>query len=138
MHPFAKGLLLSVPLTATVYACVEPPPKINAIPASGLALRLHVFGASAQDAYRAFDSIKQNNKSFALVSQGGDGEVLVGLENDSPKCVPPTGLCSFVVSFRIKDASGNIVHASTTNVSANSDRCSDLCSTALNNVAVKV
>jgi hypothetical protein len=42
------------------------------------------------------------------------------------------------VSFRVRDNKGEILHASTTTISASSDRCSELCSKALNNVAVKV
>jgi hypothetical protein len=119
-------------------ACFEPPPRIESIPPSGLALRLHVFGASAKDASDAFQALKQTNKGFALVREGGDGEVLVGLENDSPKCVAPTALCSFKVALRIKNNAGKVVHTSVTQVSANAERCADLCEKALNNLVVKV
>lgn len=121
-----------------IYACVEPPPKIAAIPSSGLALRVYTFGAAAEDARRAFQAVKENNKAFSVVREGGDGEVLVGLDNDSPQCVPPTGLCSFKISYRIRDNSGAIVQAATTSVNATSEHCADLCSKALNNVAVRV
>lgn len=121
-----------------IYACVEAPPKIAAIPASGLALRVYTFGAAAEDAHRAFQAVKENNKAFSVVREGGDGEVLLGLDNDSPNCVPPTGLCSFKISYRIRDNSGVIVQATTTTVTATSDHCSDLCAKAINNVAVKV
>ena len=117
---------------------MEAPPKISAIPASGLSLRVYAFGASAQDARRAFEAVHQNNTQFTVVNQGGDGEVLVGLENDSPKCVPPTALCSMKISFRVRDNNGAILHAATTTVSASSDRCTEICSKALINVAVKV
>jgi hypothetical protein len=127
-------VVAAVPFTA----CVEPPPKIAAMPASGLSLRLYTFGASAKEAREAFELVKANNKSFALVREGGDGEVLVGLENDSPKCVQPTALCSFKVAYRIKDNQGKVVHASTTTISANAERCTGLCERALNNIAVRV
>jgi hypothetical protein len=121
-----------------VYACGEAPPKIAAIPSGGLALRVYTFGASAEDARHAFQAVKENNKSFSVVREGGDGEVLVGLDNDSPKCVAPTGLCSFKISYRIRDNNGVVLQAATTSVTATSEHCADLCSKALNNVAVKV
>jgi hypothetical protein len=120
-------------------ACVEPPPKIAAIPASGLSLRLHVFGADAEDALRSFESVKENNKTFAVVPQGGDGEVLIGLENDlGGKCVEPTALCEFRVSYRIKNAQGEVIHAETATISANATSCTMICPKALNNVASKI
>jgi len=131
-------LLGGLVLAASAHACVEAPPKIAAIPASGLSLRVYAFGASAQETRRAFEAVHQNNTQFTVVNQGGDGDVLVGLENDSPKCVPPTALCSFKISFRIRDNKGETLHAATTTVSASSDRCTEICSKALINVAVKV
>lgn len=124
--------------TTSFYACVEPPPKIASIPSNGLSLRVHVFGANAYDARSTIDAVKENNKSFKVVPEGGDGEVLLGLENDSPHCVAPTALCSYKIAMRIKDRKGVIVHQSVSTVQASSDRCADLCSKALNNVAVKV
>jgi serine/threonine-protein kinase len=118
-------------------ACVEPPPKIAAIPAGGLALRLYVFGASALDARQAFDAAKHTNKNLRIVREGGDGELLVGLENDSPKCVAPMALCSFKVALRIKNNDGKVVHRSTTTASANAERCADLCDRALSSMVVK-
>jgi hypothetical protein len=130
--------LFSSVLGMAFFACVEPPPRIAAIPPSGMALRLYVFGASAQEARRAFEAVKQNNKNFTLVNEGGDGDVVVGLENDSPKCVAPTGLCSFKLAFRVRDNQGTVLAATTTNVSANAERCADLCERALNSAVVKV
>ncbi len=121
-----------------LHACVEPPPKIAAIPPTGLALRVHVFGASAAEARRSIEAVKENNKTFSVVKEGGDGEVLLGLENDSPKCVAPTAICSYKIAVRIRDNESKVVHASTTTVTASSDRCSDLCAKALVDVAVKV
>lgn len=118
--------------------CFVPPPKIPAIPASGLAVRLYVFGASATDAQRTFAAVKENNPSFSLVSAGGNGEVVVGLENDSPHCVPPTALCSYRVSYRIRDNDGVVVSAKTKSVEATATSCSDLCAKALTNVAVQI
>lgn len=132
-HVLLGGLFLG----ASFAACMEPPPKIDSIPSSGLALRVHTFGASAQDARSAFQAVKQSNKSFSVVREGGDGEVLVGLENDSPKCVAPTALCSFKVALRIKNNAGKVVHASVFDVSANAERCADLCDKALNSMVVK-
>ena len=132
--PFAAVALAVV----GIYACAEAPPKIAAIPSGGLAIRLYTFGAAAEDARRSFQAVKENNKTFSVVREGGDGEVLLGLDNDSPKCVAPTGLCSFKISYRIKDNNGVVLQAMTTSVTATSEHCSDLCSKALNNVAVKV
>jgi hypothetical protein len=134
----ARLLIFAPALMAGLYACVEPPPKIDSIPASGLSLRVKVFGASAQDSEKSFEAVKQNNKNFAIVQDGGDGEVLVGLDNDSPACVPPTGLCSYKVSYRIRDNAGNVVAQETTSVQATSDHCQGLCAKALTNVSVKV
>src|SRR5688500_14421438 len=128
---FSITFLLAGSFVAVAFsACVEPPPKIDSIPPSGLSLRLHTFGASAQDARSAFQAVRQTNKGFALVREGGDGEVLVGLENDSPKCVAPTALCSFKVAVRIRNNAGKVVHSGITQVSANADRCADLCDKA--------
>jgi hypothetical protein len=132
--PFAAVTLAVV----GIYACAEAPPKIAAIPSGGLAIRVYTFGASAEDARRSFQAVKENNKTFSVVREGGDGEVLLGLDNDSPKCVAPTGLCSFKISYRIRDNNGVVLQAMTTSVTATSEHCSDLCSKALNNVAVKV
>jgi len=131
----ALGSLLAV---GVLHACVEPPPKIAAIPPTGLTLRVHVFGASASEARRAIGSVKENNQTFSLVKEGGDGEVVLGLENDSPKCVAPTAICSFKIAVRIKDREGKVVHTSSAVVNASSDRCADLCEKALVDVAVKV
>ena len=103
-----------------------------------MSLRVYAFGASAQDMRRAFEAVHQNNAKFNVVNEGGDGDVLVGLENDSPKCVPPTALCSLKVSYRVRDSKAEILHAATTTISASADQCSNLCAKALNNVAVKV
>ncbi len=135
---FVAALIFAPAVAVGIYACVEPPPKIDSIPASGLALRVNVFGASAQDSEKSFEAVKQNNKNFAIVTDGGDGEVLVGLDNDSPACVPPTGLCSYKVSYRIRDNAGNVVAADTTSVTATSDHCNGLCAKALTSVSVKV
>lgn len=134
----AASVLVGLPLVAALHACVEAPPKIPSIPLSGLSVRVYVFGASATDARHAFDAVRQNNPSFGVVNTGGDGEILVGLENVSPKCVAPTALCEFKVSYRIRDNTGEIVGAETTTINATSERCSDLCSKALNNVATKI
>lgn len=120
------------------FACGEPPPKVASIPPQGMSLRVFAFGASAQDARGAFEAARQTNQKLRIVREGGDGEVLVGLENDSPKCVAPTALCSFKVAYRIKDNQGKVVHAETIGVSANAERCNDLCGRALNNMVVKV
>lgn len=125
-------------LGVTFAACVEPPPKIASIPPSGLSLRLHVFGAEAQDVQQAFNAAKENNKSFSIVREGGDGEVLIGLDNDSPACVQPTAFCSFKMAFRIRDNQGKVVQVSTTPASASSDKCAGLCEKALNAAVVKV
>ena len=135
---FLFVLVVATSLLGLTYACVEPPPKIAAIPSTGLAVRLHVFGASALDARRTFDAAKENNKNFRIVQEGGDGEVLVGLDNDSPKCVEPTALCSLKIAYRVRDAKGELVASGTESVNANGEHCGDLCDRALNNAVVKV
>jgi len=134
----ALALLFAPALAVVVEACAEPPPKIDSIPSSGLALRVTVFGASAEDMKHSLEAVKQNNKSFAVVTDGGDGEVLVGLDNDSPACVAPTALCSYKVAYRIRDNEGKTIAEETTSVNATSDHCSGLCAKALNNISVKV
>lgn len=134
---------LSVALAVTILgvsveACVEPPPKIASIPPAGLSLRVFVFGASAQEGRDAFEAAQQTNKNLRIVREGGDGEVLVGMENDSPRCVAPTALCSYKIAFRIRDNQGKVVHAATTTASASAERCSELCEKALNSMVVKV
>ena len=136
-------MLGSIFVVGAFGACVEglfreAPPKIAALPPTMLAIRLYAFGASAEETRQAFAAVKQNNPTFSVVNEGGDGDVLVGLENDSPRCVPPTALCSFKISYRIRDNRGEILTAATTTVSASSDKCSSLCAKALNNVVVKV
>ncbi|MEO7109748.1 MAG: hypothetical protein ABI183_04880 [Polyangiaceae bacterium] len=135
---FVLALIFAPAVAIGTYACVEPPPKIDAIPPSGLSLRLKIFGASAQDSEHSFEAVKQNNKNFSIVQDGGDGEVLIGLDNDSPACVPPTALCSYKVSYRVRDNAGNIVASDTTSVTATSDHCNGLCAKALTNVSVKI
>jgi hypothetical protein len=130
-------LSLSIPLFLFL-ACNEPPPKVASIPPQGMSLRVFAFGASAQDARNAFEAARQTNQKLRIVREGGDGEVLVGLENDSPKCVAPTALCSFKVVFRIKDNQGKVVNQQSTAVSANAERCNELCDRALNQMVVKV
>ncbi|HVY44603.1 MAG TPA: hypothetical protein VHB21_01940 [Minicystis sp.] len=119
-------------------ACIEPPPKIAAIPMSGLALRVYVFGASAEQARQTFDAVKQNNPNFSIVQDGGDGEVLVGLDQDTGACVEPTALCAFKVSYRIKNAKGDVVRAETQEVQETSDRCSLLCDKALRKAVIQI
>ncbi|MEO8874265.1 MAG: hypothetical protein ABI461_01655 [Polyangiaceae bacterium] len=135
---FITALIFAPLIAVGIYACVEPPPKIDAIPSSGLAVRLMVFGASAQDSEKSFQAVKQNNKGFAIVTDGGDGEILVGLDNDSPACAPPTALCSYKVSYRVRDNAGNVVASENTTITATSDHCNGLCAKALTNVSVKV
>jgi hypothetical protein len=137
-HLFFLGVAAFSSLGPFAALCNEPPPKIAAIPAGGFSLRVYAFGASAKEAREAFEQVKANNKSFSVVREGGDGEVVIGLENDSPKCVQPTALCQFKVAYRIKDNQGKIVHTSTATISANAERCSGLCEKALNNVSVRV
>ena len=135
---FVLALLFAPAVAVGIYACVEPPPKIDSIPSSGLSLRVTVFGASAEDMKHSLEAVKANNKTFSVVTDGGDGEVLLGLDNDSPACVAPTALCSYKVSYRIRDNEGKTVAEETTSVNATADHCSGLCAKALNNISVKV
>ncbi|HEX7665687.1 MAG TPA: hypothetical protein VF407_14270 [Polyangiaceae bacterium] len=140
MTKLRLALLVSfVPIAAVgVYACVEPPPKIDSIPQSGLSLRVTAFGASAEDMKSQLRAVKQNNKGFSVVADGGDGEVLIGLDNDSPTCVQPTALCSYKVAYRIRDNDGKIVAEDVTEVTATSEKCMGLCTKALNDISVRV
>jgi hypothetical protein len=128
-----RTILVLAALTSAAFAaaCIEPPPVIPSIPASGLKLRVFAFGYFAENAVSTFDSVTQNNPSFAVVQQGGDGEVLIGLEQDTPSCVEPTALCSLRVSYRVKNPQGVVVKADSELVSANSDRCMNICERAL-------
>ena len=121
-----------------VCACLTPPPPVAAIPATGLAVRLYVVGASAQDARRTFEAARQNNKALSIVNEGGDGEVLVALESDSPKCTAPTGLCSFRVFFRVRGNDLVTRREGETSIMASASACYDLCAKALSMVVVRV
>ncbi|AKV04605.1 hypothetical protein AKJ09_11268 [Labilithrix luteola] len=139
--PFlSMGVVRVLPLVLAcgLVGCLEPPPKIAAIPANGLAVRVHVFGASAIDARHAFEAVKVNNPRFSLVERGGDGEILVGIENESPRCVAPTGLCKLHVAYRIKDKNGQVLKEASTTVAASGPRCGNLCEQALTDAVVKV
>jgi hypothetical protein len=103
-----------------------------------MSLRVHIFGAEATEVHDAFVAANKNTPKFHVVNDGGDGDVLLGLENDSPMCVPPTGLCSFKIGYRVRNNSGEAVTSGTTTVTAQSDKCASLCSIAINNVVVKV
>src|SRR5688572_20222308 len=125
-HPLtAVATAVAVLAAAGLFAaCETPPPKIAAIPASGLSLRLFVFGADAQAAHKRFEAIKKNNPSFSLVNAGGDAEVVVGLENDSGTCVEPTAACSYRVVCRVRDGGGKPLAETSTRVVATSSSCS--------------
>jgi hypothetical protein len=131
-------------LAVAGYECLPPPPpRVTSVPPAGLALRVHVFGASATEVNDAFVAAHKSTPSFRVVQDGaggggGDGDVLVGLENDSPMCVPPTGLCSFKVSYRVRNNAGDALASNTTTINAQSDHCADLCAQAINNVVVRV
>ena len=53
-------------------------------------------------------------------------------------CAPPTGLCSFKVSYRVKNNGGETIVSNTTTITSQSDHCANLCVAAINNVVVKV
>jgi hypothetical protein len=128
----------AVVVALACHACIPPPPQVTAVPNTGLSLRVHVFGASATDVNEAFIAAHKNTPTFHVVHDGGDGDLIVGLENDSPMCVPPTGLCSFKVSYRVRSNSGEPLVSNTTTITAQSDHCANLCTQAINNVVVKV
>lgn len=118
--------------------CVESPPKIATIPASGLSLRVYAFGASAGDARRTFAAAHRNNDGFHLVDDAGDADIVVGLENDSPACVAPTALCSFRVAYRVRNKEGTAIDEGGATVTATSSSCTNVCSIALRDVATKL
>ena len=69
-HAIRRALAVSIAAISAavaVSACIEPPPRIPAIPASGLSVRVYVFGASAEDVRQGFDAVKDNNPSFNIV-----------------------------------------------------------------------
>ncbi len=137
-RPLLVASSLAAAAALVLFACVTPPPRIAAIPASGLAVRVHVFGAEAEDALRTFQLVNQNNQSFSIVSAGGDGEILVGLEKDTGACVEPTALCTYRISYRIKNAKGDVLRTDTELVSATSDHCTVICDQAISNAVTKV
>jgi hypothetical protein len=132
----ASSAAIAVPMLAV--ACVAPPPRIPAIPPAGLAVRLHVFGASAKDARGVFEAVKEMNPSFSVVPSAGDGEILVGLDQTTTTCVEPTAVCEFRVSYRIKDASGAVIHSATEDIVASANSCSRICDEALIATVTKV
>jgi hypothetical protein len=129
---------LAALLASAGLSCVEAPPPISAIGTSTLAIRLFVFGADAEDSDAAFRAVHKNNPGFSVVPDGGDAEVLVGLEKDSTQCVEPTALCSYRLSYRIRSPKGEVLHSENTTILADSDSCTRLCDKALNKVAVLV
>ena len=137
LRDFLYGPAGALALLASV-ACTPPPPNVARVPASGLSLRVHVFGSSASDVNDAFIAANKKTPAFHVVRDGGDGDLVVGLENDSPMCVAPTGLCSFKVSYRVRNNDGEAVAAATTTITAQADHCAHLCTEAINNVVVKV
>jgi hypothetical protein len=132
------GAVLFVVVWQAGLACVAPPPRVAAVSAAGLSLRVHVFGASATEVNDAFVAANKTTPNFHVVHDGGDGDLVLGVENDSPMCVPPTGLCSFKISYRVLSNGGEALTANTTTITAQSDRCANLCTQAINNVVVKV
>jgi hypothetical protein len=134
----SRRTLATFGLVFSILSCVEVPPKITSLPPGGLSVRVHIFGAAANEVNQAFQAANNNNPSFHVVVDGGEGDIVVGLENDSPMCVPPTGLCSFKVSYRVRDKAGEAVASNTTSINAQGDHCEDLCAKAVNNVVVKL
>jgi hypothetical protein len=132
----ASSAVVVAPMLAL--ACAEPPPRIPEIPAAGLAVRLHVFGASAKDARGVFEAVKESNPTFSVVPSGGDGEILVGLDQTTTTCVEPTAVCEFRVSYRIKNGAGEVIHGGTEDIVASSDSCSRICDGALVATVTKV
>ena len=140
-HPLRTAVAVASVLSITgalAVACVEAPPALPALASKPLAIRLHVFGADAEDTHDAVVSLKRNNPSFSVVQEGGDGDVLIGIEKDSAQCVEPTALCSYRISYRVRRAGGEVVLAADETILADSDSCSRLCDKALNKVAIKV
>ena len=118
--------------------CVEPPPKIAAIPAGGLSLRLYVFGASAVEVRRTFASARRNNEGFRLVDGEAEADIVVGLEEDSPGCAPPTAVCSFRVVYRVRDKDGTVLDENSATMTSTSSSCTNVCSLVLRDIATKV
>lgn len=133
----------AVPLTAGLFSilglsCVAPPPSISALQGQNLAIKVFVFGADAEDAKSAFEGVHSNNPTFTVVQSGGDADVLVGIEKDSAKCVEPTALCSYRISYRVRNAAGDLLKEDSATVLQDADSCARLCKKVLNKVAVTV
>ncbi|MCC6748582.1 MAG: hypothetical protein IT371_13045 [Deltaproteobacteria bacterium] len=123
---------------ATTVLCgclLEPAPKIAALPPAGLALRVDVFGAQAEDGRGMFDSVRQTNPRLRFVKEGGDGEILMGLDRDNAACVPPTAYCEYRVALRVRDATKKVVHFELTTVGASAESCAMICERALQKAA---
>ncbi len=138
-HPLRSAL----PLTAALFSilglsCVAPPPTINALSGRNLAIKVFVFGADAEDAKDAFEGIHSNNQTFTVVQSGGDADVLIGLEKDSAKCVEPTALCSYRISYRVRNPKGELLKEDSQTILQDADSCARLCKKVLNKVAVTV
>jgi hypothetical protein len=119
-------------------SCVAPPPTINALSGRNLAIKVFVFGADAEDAKDAFEGIHSNNPTFTVVQNGGDADVLIGIEKDSAKCVEPTALCSYRISYRVRNTKGELLKEDSTTILQDADSCARLCKKVLNKVAVTV
>lgn len=118
-------------LCASLSACLEPPPKIAAIPPQGMAIRVHLFGADAEHGRALFDGMKGNNPQLQFVTEGGDGEILIGLDRDNTRCVEPTAYCEYRVALRIRDAAETVLHAEFKPTGESSQTCSYICRKAL-------
>jgi hypothetical protein len=129
----AIGVLLLLLLDGG--ACLKPAPKLAHFPPQGVALRVDVFGAQAEQARSMFESVRNSNRGLSFVKELADGEVLVGLEQSTVPCVEPTAYCEFRVAMRVRNPAGSVVHAAQTTVGASGDSCYRICDQALQNVA---
>ncbi len=133
----------AVPFTAALFAlaglsCVAPPPSISALSGRNLAIKVFVFGADAEEAKSAFEGVHSNNPTFTVVQSGGDADVLIGIEKDSAKCVEPTALCSYRISYRVRNTKGELLKEDSATILQDADSCSRLCKKVLNKVAATV
>ena len=133
------GLSLAAGLfTILGMSCVAPPPSINALTGRNLSVKVFVFGADAAEAKDAFEGVHSNNPTFTVVPNGGDADILIGIEKDSAKCVEPTALCSYRISYRVRNPKGELLLEDSATILQDADSCARLCKKVLNKVAATV
>jgi hypothetical protein len=129
----ALGLGMGVGLLGP--GCLEAPRPINGLGDRGLSLRVHVFGADADQAQGMLDWLTRSNPGLRLASgnaeAAADGDVVIGLDRDEPPCAAAEGSCQYRMSLRVRDPGGRIRLGETRNVSSDGQSCSLRCKRTL-------